>query len=402
LASHSLAVVLGVVLVVNQATAATPPVLDSANVAATPTAPNTAVAAVPPNAAATRSFVAAAVAQVGPAVVRIDTERTVTSQAPTLEPLFNDPFFRQFFGEDFFPSPQQPRRQRERGQGSGFIISTDGTILTNAHVVAGADRVQVNLRDGRKFTGRVRGFDVVTDIAVVQIDAQGAQLPVARLGNSEGLSVGDWAIAIGNPLGLDNTVTLGIVSSIGRSSSAVGIPDKRLDLIQTDAAINPGNSGGPLVDAEGEVIGINTAIRQAPGGGIGFAIPINTASRIANQLLKNGSVAHPYLGVEMVTLTPELAREQNRDPNAVVQLPERNGVVVMRVRPNTPAAQSGLRRGDVILEIDGQPVTSAEQLQRRVENSQVGQTLTLSILRGGQGQQIRVQTGNLQPQPTAS
>jgi S1-C subfamily serine protease len=315
--------------------------------------------------------------------------------------LFNDPFFRQFFGDDFSPTPQ-PRRQRERGQGSGFIISADGVILTNAHVVAGAEQVQVNLRDGRKFSGRVRGFDTVTDIAVVQIEAPGVQLPVARLGNSDGLSVGDWAIAIGNPLGLDNTVTLGIVSSLGRSSSSVGIPDKRLELIQTDAAINPGNSGGPLVNAAGEVVGINTAIRQAPGGGIGFAIPISTASRIANQLLKTGSVAHPYLGVEMVTLTPELARDQNRDPNAVLQLPERNGVLVMRVRPNTPAAQAGVRRGDLILQVDSTPVATAEQLQRQVENSQVGQTLTLSILRGGQSQQIRVQTGNMQAKESAS
>ncbi|HEY9894421.1 MAG TPA: trypsin-like peptidase domain-containing protein, partial [Candidatus Sericytochromatia bacterium] len=192
-----------------------------------------------PEAAGKGSFVAKAVNLVGPAVVRIDTERTVTRRNP--DPMLEDPFFRRFFGEDGFP--QAPREEHLRGQGSGFIIDRGGVILTNSHVVNGADKVTVTLKDGRIFEGKVRGADAVTDLAVVKID--GGNLPVASLGDSDQIQVGDWAIAVGNPLGLDNTVTLGIISTLKRSSAQVGIPDKRLDFIQTDAAINPGNSGGP-------------------------------------------------------------------------------------------------------------------------------------------------------------
>ena len=195
--------------------------------------------------------------------------------------------------------------------GSGFIIDKSGLVLTNAHVVDQADKVTVRLKDGRTFEGKVQGIDEVTDLAVVKVNA-GKDLPVAALGSSNNVQVGDWAIAVGNPLGFDNTFTLGIVSTLKRSSAQVGISDKRLDFIQTDAAINPGNSGGPLLNAEGEVIGINTAIR-ADAMGIGFAIPIDKAKVIAAQLQKNGKVAHPYLGVQMITLTPQLARAKYRD-----------------------------------------------------------------------------------------
>ncbi|CCH68254.1 serine proteinase [Richelia intracellularis HH01] len=340
-----------------------------------------------PIVASNSSFVTYAVNRVGPAVVRIDTERTVTRNIP--DPFTDDPFFRRFFGDGF--SQQVPQRQL-RGLGSGVIFDPSGLILTNAHVVDKADRVKVRLKDGRTFDGQVKGVDEVTDLAVVKINAR--NLPIAPLGNSSQIQVGDWAIAVGNPLGFDNTVTLGIISTLKRPSSQVGISEKRLDFIQTDAAINPGNSGGPLVNSQGEVIGINTAIR-ADAMGIGFAIPIDKAKNIAGQLQRNGKVVHPYLGIQMVTLTPDLARQNNRDPNSSIMLPEVDGVLVVQVIPNSPAASSGIRRGDVILQIDGQSIKTAEQLQEVVENSYIRQILQLKIQRSGQAQQISIRTGEL-------
>lgn len=338
------------------------------------------------------SFVALAVQQVGPAVVRIDTERTITRRLPR-DPFLEDPFFQRFFGEDF--SPRMPREETVRGQGSGFIIDRGGIVLTNAHVVNGADKVMVTLKDGRTFQAKVRGVDEVTDLAVVHIEGASGDLPVAPLGDSNSVQVGDWAIAVGNPLGLDNTVTLGIVSTLKRSSAQVGIPDKRLEFIQTDAAINPGNSGGPLLNDQGEVIGINTAIR-ADAMGIGFAIPINKAKAIKDQLARGEAIPHPYLGVQMATLTPELARQNNNDPNSPFPVPEVNGVLVVRVLPNMPAAAAGIRRGDVITQIDNRPVTSADSLQNIVESSQVGQVLQIKVQRGNQTKQLAVRTGELQ------
>ena len=334
------------------------------------------------------SFVTAAVNRVGPAVVRIDTERTVTRR---VDPLFEDPFFRRFFGENL---PQQMPSERLRGLGSGFIIDRSGEILTNAHVVNQADQVKVLLKDGRTFEGKVQGVDEVTDLAVIKINA-GGDLPVASLGNSGAVQVGDWAIAVGNPLGLDNTVTLGIISTLKRTSGQAGIPDKRIDFIQTDAAINPGNSGGPLLNDRGEVIGINTAIR-ADAMGIGFAIPIDKAKSIKDQLMRGERISHPYLGVQMATLTPDLARQNNTDPNSPLSVPEINGVLVVRVLPNSPAAAAGLRRGDVIVQIDEQSVTGAEQLQSLVENSRVGQVLQVKVQRGNQTQQLGVRTAELE------
>ncbi|MGQ4650106.1 HhoA/HhoB/HtrA family serine endopeptidase [Lyngbya aestuarii] len=334
------------------------------------------------------SFVTAAVNRVGPAVVQVDTERTVTRR---VDPFFDDPFFRRFFGEGV--SPQLPEERRLRGQGSGFIIDPSGIILTNAHVVDQADKVTVILKDGRTFEGKVQGADKVTDLAVVKID--GRDLPVAPLGDSEQVQVGDWAIAVGNPLGLDNTVTLGIISTLQRSSAQVGIPDKRLDFIQTDAAINPGNSGGPLLNEQGEVIGINTAIR-ADAMGIGFAIPVNKAKAISDQLVRGGKVAHPYIGIRMVTLTPELAQENNRDPNSPFLVPEVNGVLVVQVLTNTPAASAGIRRGDVVVEIDGQSIASTDQLQRIVENSGVNRVLKVKIQRGNRTNTLSVRTDELE------
>ena len=340
-----------------------------------------------PNPATSGSFVTSAVNRVGSSVVRIDTERTITRR---VDPFFDDPGFRRFFGEDFFP--QMPQERRLRGQGSGFIIDSSGIILTNAHVVDKADKVTVLLKDGRSFEGKVQGADEVTDLAVVKID--GRDLPVAPLGDSGQVSVGDWAIAVGNPLGLDNTVTLGIVSTLQRSSTQVGIPDKRLDFIQTDAAINPGNSGGPLLNQQGDVIGINTAIRP-DAMGIGFAIPINEAKTISAKLARGERIAHPYLGIRMATLTPQIAAENNNDPNSSFMVPEVNGVLVVQVLPNTAAASGGLRRGDVIVEIEGKPITTAEQLQRTVENSGVNQVLQIKVRRGNQTNTLSVRTGEL-------
>jgi S1-C subfamily serine protease len=334
------------------------------------------------------SFVTAAVNRVGPAVVRIDTERTITRRS---DPFFDDPFFRRFFGNG---SPQQLPPEQLRGLGSGFIIDKSGLILTNAHVVDKADKVTVRLKDGRSFEGKVQGVDEVTDLAVVKINA-GADLPIAPLGSSTKVQVGDWAIAVGNPLGLDNTVTLGIISTLRRSSSLVGIGNKRLDFIQTDAAINPGNSGGPLVNAQGEVIGINTAIR-GDATGIGFAIPIDKAKTVATKLERGETIAHPFIGVQMQEITPELARQFNSNPNSPIQLPEIDGVLVMQVVPNSPAATAGIRPGDVILEVDRQPVTKGTQLLDIVENSRVGQQLQLKVQRGNRTQQLSIRTVQLQ------
>lgn len=348
-----------------------------------------AVAQAPAATSSTRSFVATAVSKVGPAVVRIDTERTITRNG---DPFFDDPFFRRFFGNGMMP--QGPYEERLRGQGSGFIISSDGVVLTNAHVVDNADRVTVTLKDGRKVDGEVRGTDEVTDLAVVKVNVPSG-LPIATLGDSDDVQVGDWAIAVGNPLGLDNTVTLGIVSTLNRPSSLVGIPDKRVEFIQTDAAINPGNSGGPLLNAQGEVIGINTAIR-ANAMGIGFAIPINRAKEISERLARGERIVHPYLGVQIATLTSDAAKQNNNDPNATVLLPEINGVLVVGVVPNSPAATAGIRRGDVITQIDGASVTTAEQLQNLVDNSRLGQALRVTLRRGDRTQQFTVRTAELE------
>jgi S1-C subfamily serine protease len=317
--------------------------------------------------------VAAAVARTGPAVVRIDTESVVARE---YNPFFDDPFFRDF-GRPF----RAPNRQRIAGQGSGFIVDGRGMILTNAHVVNNADKVTVTLKDGRVFNGEVRGIDEVTDLAVVSVNSRGEPLPVAPLGESASIRVGDWAIAVGNPVGLDNTVTLGIVSTIGRSAAKVGIPDKRIDFIQTDAAINPGNSGGPLLNARGEVIGINTAIR-ADAMGIGFAIPIDRAKALQSTLEAGRKVAHPYIGVQMADLTPELARANNQDPNSPFEIPEVNGILVIRVLPNTPAEKAGIRRGDVIVKVKGKPTRDGSELQDLVEETGIGKPLTVTVQRG--------------------
>jgi Do/DeqQ family serine protease len=330
------------------------------------------------------NFIINVVEKVGPAVVRIDSSRTVTTRVPEI---FNNPMFRDFFGADL---PTGSQKRVERGTGSGFIINSNGEILTNAHVVDGADTVNVTLKDGRSFVGKVMGTDPVTDVAIVKI--QSNNLPTVTIGNSDQLRPGEWAIAIGNPLGLDNTVTKGIISATGRSSSQVGVPDKRVQFIQTDAAINPGNSGGPLLNASGQVIGMNTAIIQGAQG-LGFAIPINTAKRIADQLIAHGKVQHPYLGIQMVTLTPELKQNINNNPNAGLSVDEDNGILIAKVMQNSPAAKAGLRAGDVIHKINGQPVKNAEDIQKAVEDSQVGSNLQVELRRNQRDMNLTVQPG---------
>ncbi len=325
------------------------------------------------------NFVANVVSEVGPAVVRIDATRTASDTNSPIE---------RFFG-DQLPAPEQRRVQQ--GTGSGFILTQDGRVLTNAHVVANADEVTVILKDGRRFEGQVVGTDPVTDVAVIQIKATG--LPTVKLGNSENLVPGQWAIAIGNPLGLDNTVTQGIISATGRSSSDVGVPDKRVRFIQTDAAINPGNSGGPLLNDRGEVIGVNTAIISGAQG-LGFAIPIATAERIANQLLTKGRAEHPYLGIRMAELTPEIRAEINqRDLGFKVQ--QDQGVLIVEVLPNSPADRADLQAGDLIEQLNGVPVENADQIQAQVDATSPGNTLELQINRNGKVQTSRVKPAEL-------
>jgi S1-C subfamily serine protease len=227
----------------------------------------------------------------------------------------------------------------------------------------------------------------VTDVAVVKIDAKG--LPTVRLGAAEKLTPGEWAIAIGNPLGLDNTVTVGIISAMGRSSSQVGVPEKRVSFIQTDAAINPGNSGGPLLNAKGEVIGINTAIRLGAQG-LGFAIPIETAQRIAEQLFTKGRVEHPYLGIQMVTLTSDVRKQINQEKEVGFKVTQDNGVLIMSVAKNSPAAQAGLRSGDIIQKVGGKSVKTAAEVQQQVEGSAIGVPLEVEVTREGKMQTLQV------------
>ena len=328
------------------------------------------------------SFIAAAVDQVGPAVVRIDAQRQVMTS--------DNPLMDRFFGGNL---PTQPRIAE--GFGSGFILAEDGVIVTNAHVVAGADRVAVTLRDGREFEGEVVGADPVTDVAVIRIDA--TDLPTVEVGD-DGVRPGEWAIAIGNPLGLDNTVTAGIISATGRSSADIRIPDKQVNFIQTDAAINPGNSGGPLLNERGDVIGMNTAIIGGAQG-LGFAIPIRTVQDVANQLLTTGRVVHPYLGIRMVDVSDRLKAQLEANPDAPFTVEVDAGVLIVDVEPNSPAAAGGLQPGDVIQSIDGTAIATGEAVQVMVRESRVGDRLTVTVQRDGETVETTVEPGNYPAEP---
>ncbi len=332
-----------------------------------------------------RNFVSDAVKAVGPAVVRIDTERSIERQQ--FDPTLLDPLLRDLLGEPgILPD-------RERGQGSGVIIDSNGLVLTNAHVVERVDQVSITLADGAICEGQVLGTDSITDLALVKIQEK-INSKFAPLGDSEKLEVGDWAIALGTPYGLEKTVTLGIISSLHRDINSLGFSDKRLDLIQTDAAINPGNSGGPLINSNGEVIGINTLVRSGPGAGLGFAIPINLARRVSNQLLKDGEVIHPYLGVQLISLTAKIAKEHNNDPNSLLQLPERSGALVQSIVPNSPAEKAGLKRGDLVIAAEDMAINEPKALLDEVEKAKIGKTFPLLIVRNNE--EIKV---NIKPEP---
>ena len=317
------------------------------------------------------NFIVSAVEKVGPAVVRIDTVRRVVNPLGGL------------FGSG-------PSVQQQQGQGSGFITRSDGVVLTNAHVVEGASEVDVTLPDGRSFSGKVLGWDPVTDVAVVKVAASG--LPVAPLGDSTKVRPGEWAIAIGNPLGLDNTVTAGIISAVQRTNAVS--EGQRVPYIQTDAAVNPGNSGGPLINDRGQVIGINTAIRQAPGAGLSFAIPINLGRQIAAQILERGRASHPYIGVRLQALTPQLAREVNAT-NAECRLPETNGVVVVEVLPGSPAERSGMRACDLIAKVGNTSVDNPSEVQVAVDQGRVGQSLRVQVQRGSRQLELELRPAEL-------
>ena len=327
------------------------------------------------------NFVSDAVKNVGPAVVRIDTERLVERQQ--FDPTLLDPLLRDLLGEPGMAP------DRERGQGSGVIIDKNGLVLTNAHVVERVDNVSVTLADGTNCEGKVLGTDSITDLALVKIDNP-MNSNFAPLGDSEELEVGDWAIALGTPYGLEKTVTLGIVSSLHRDINSLGFSDKRLDLIQTDAAINPGNSGGPLINSNGQVIGINTLVRSGPGAGLGFAIPINLAKNVSDQLLTNGEVIHPYLGVQLISLNPKIAKEHNKDPNSIFQLPERSGALIQSVIPNSPAEKAGLRRGDLVIAAENISIEEPKALLDEVEKAQIGKIFLLNVLRDNQEIKINI------------
>ncbi len=319
------------------------------------------------------STIADIVKSAGPAVVKISVEKT---RSMSVDPFWNDPFFRYFFGSNI---PERPRT--ETGLGSGFIISSDGYILTNEHVISGADKITVTIwGDKKEYSARLVGADYDLDLAVLKIQA-GKSLPYLKLGDSEKIEVGNWVIAIGNPYGFDHTVTVGVISAKGRPVPVEGRYYK--NLLQTDAAINPGNSGGPLLNLKGEVVGINTAVAQAQG--IGFAIPSRTVQDVLDDLMHKGKVIRPWLGIQMHSLTPQLAE--------YFGLPNTNGVVVVGVVPGSPADKAGLRQGDVILQIDRQAVKDAEDLAERIKKTKVGQKILLLVYRENQHMYLTVEVG---------
>ena len=280
---------------------------------------------------------------------------------------------------------EKENRRKQRSGGSGVIVDREGYILTNNHVVEGADKVKVRLNDGREFTATVKGQDRRTDLAVLQINSK--DLPAATLGDSDKLEVGEWAIAIGSPFGLEHTVTVGVISAKGRSGLGTGTYE---DFIQTDASINPGNSGGPLCNIDGEVIGINAMIIQ-PGTGIGFAIPINMAKQILNDLIMSGKVVRPWLGISAQDLTPEMME--------YFQVKEKEGVLVGQVHPGTGAEKAALASGDIIKSVDDKPVKNVNELVKEIQRKRVGQKIKLNLIRNGKEMTIEVTTTAMPDSP---
>ena len=354
-----------------------------------------------------KAFAAVARA-VSPSVVNIQIESGSPEAGMDRVPLpfgsqspFGDEFFKRFFGDRFPDIPRQelPRRERRAiGQGSGFVFAaTDGLlsdksyVLTNNHVVQGAEKIRVRLQDGREFEAKITGRDPQSDVAVIEIPTGG--VPPLKLADSSKLDIGEWVIAIGNPFGLSHTVTVGVVSAKGRTS--LGINDYE-DFIQTDAAINPGNSGGPLVNLDGEVAGMNTAIFSRSGGymGVGFAIPSKLVGAVANQLIQAGEVTRGYLGIVIQQLTPELAESFGLDRH--------NGILVAQVTEKSPAARAGLRQGDVITAYQGEPVTDVGAFRNRVALTAPGARAEMTVLRDGRHQKLTVTIGTLTQDKLAS
>ena len=330
--------------------------------------------------------------RISPGVVNIQTELEISNynryapfnpfgdDSELFDP-FSDDLLKRFFSGPPIQKEHPAQKQVITGQGSGFIIDTNGHIVTNSHVAKDASKILVKLQDGREFEAKVIGTDPQSDLAVIKINAKG--LSALSLGNSDQLEVGEWILAVGNPFGLSHTITAGIVSAKGRSG--MGITDYE-DFIQTDAAINPGNSGGPLVNLEGQVVGVNIAMALSPrsGGyvGIGFAIPSNTAKLIADQLIDKGSVTRGYLGVYLQELTKDLAKSFG--------MTENKGILISQVVTNSPAEKSGLKRGDIILEIDGVTITSVIKFKNSIALSTPGTTHNLTILRDNAKKNIKI------------
>ncbi|MDK2896985.1 MAG: serine protease Do [Candidatus Atribacteria bacterium] len=315
------------------------------------------------------NLVADTVEKVSPAVVNIDTLKTVTYRSP-LTPFLNDPFFRRFFN---IPEDELERQIPSRGIGTGFIFRDDGYILTNEHVISGADEIKVTFLDGQEFEGRIVGSDPLTDIAVVKIEAE-EKLPTIPLGDSDQARVGEWVIAIGNPYGFSHTVTVGVLGAKGRPVYTGDAGREYENFLQTDAAINPGNSGGPLLNLAGEVIGINTAIIPYAQG-IGFAIPINMAKSIIDQLIEKGKVVRAWLGVYIQDLTPEIAEQFG--------LEEPRGALVADIVAGGPAEEAGIQRGDVILKVGSSEITDVKHLQQVIRSHRPGDKTTVEVWRDG-------------------
>ncbi|MEO1134441.1 MAG: trypsin-like peptidase domain-containing protein, partial [Cyanobacteria bacterium J06639_1] len=391
--------------------------LDEAISAARSVSLPTAVPLTPPasSPAYNLNFIADAAERAAPAVVQLEVETAVVAIAdpsPEVVPP-RPPLLRRFFApfqprQDITPDapsldtpsderslpPRLPFDRQESG--SGFIIDPEGWIVTNSHVVEQAETVVATLSDGRKLKGQVIGRDPLTDLAAVRLESTSV-LPTVELGDSSVLRPGEWVVALGSPLGLSNSVTAGIVSALGRTSQEIRVGDKRVDFIQTDAAINPGNSGGPLVDVNGKVVGINTAIAHGAEG-IGFAIPINEAQIVVNQLIDSGRVVRSYVGIRMNTLTPELLDDLREKAEYKLARGLEKGVLVTGVMPQSPAAIAGLIEGDVIVGLDGQTVMEARDIQREIAGKGVGSSVSFDINRGGETHTISVTTIELKQQ----
>jgi serine protease Do len=338
----------------------------------------------------TNRAMAEVVAAVKPSVVNIASTKTIKGGGAMSSPFFHDPSFRRFFGDD----PRFSERQKDykqSGLGSGVIVDKDGYILTNNHVIKGADEIKVTLSDKREFKGKVIGTDQKTDLAVIRIESD--NLPVLHLGDSDRMKVGETVLAIGNSFGLSHTVTSGIVSATGRAN--VGIADYE-DFIQTDAAINPGNSGGALVNVKGELIGINTAIFSTSGGyqGIGFAIPSTMAKNVMQSLIKTGKVIRGWLGVTIQPLTPELSKQFG--------LGDEKGVLVGDVVEDSPADKAGIQRGDVIVEFDGKEVKDATNLRNIVAGTAPNTGVSLKLVREGKPKTVQVKIAEMSSEVQAA